>query len=131
MAGVAGFDWPGYFRSLDDDEARALARWLAAESLGVGEFTEVVDRAYAAAPDQWQGQPRPFVAQFGRPAAQAYARRKRGFAGLAALEEALMSGALPGDVAPLELQTRASSYTRQRQADKLLSALERARRGQE
>ncbi len=131
MADVAGFDWPGYFRGLQDDEARVLARWLAAEGLGLGEFMEIVDQAYAAAPDQWHGRSQPFMAHWGGPAAKAYARRKRRFAGLiATLEEALVSGALPGDVAPQELQLSASPWTKQRQAEELLSALERARRGQ-
>lgn len=105
MVAVSDFDWHGYVRGLGGDEALALARWLGNEGLSVGEFAEIVDGAYAAAPDQWCGQPRRFMAHVDRPAAAAYARRKRRFAGLiAAYEDALASGALPADAAPLELQ---------------------------
>jgi hypothetical protein len=131
MADLARSDWPGYFRSLPDDDACALAIWLAAKGLDVGEFMEVVDRAYAAAPAHWDGQWQRYVAQFGRLAANAYARRKRRFAGLmATLEEALISGALPGDVAPQELRASALPWTKRRQPEELLCALERVRRGQ-
>jgi hypothetical protein len=114
MADVAGVDWPGYFRSLPAGEARALAAWLAAEGLAVGEFMEVVDRAYATAPEAWRGRSRPFVARRGRVAAAAYARRKRQCAGLlAALDEALISGALPGDVASRELRPCAPPWAKE------------------
>ncbi len=105
MDDVEGLDWVGYFRGLSADEVRELAAWLAAEFLEVGEFMEIVDRGYAQASEEWRGRSRAFAAQCGRPVAKGYARRKRRFAELmAALEEARMSGALPGDVAPQELQ---------------------------
>ncbi len=105
MVEFTSFDWDGYIRGLEGSEALELGRWLLDEGLGVGEFIEIVDRAYAAAPERWRRRPRRFMAHVGRPAAMAYARRKRWYAGLiAAYEDALASGALPGDVAPLELQ---------------------------
>lgn len=129
MAGFVGFDWPGYLRRLPGGEARALATWLATEGLDVGEFMDVVDRAYATAPARWRARPRPFLARVGRPAAEAYARRKRRFAALSAtLEEALVAGALPGEVAPEELRLPVSPHTEQRRAADHLAALERARR---
>jgi hypothetical protein len=132
MAGLASFDWPGYLSSLPDGEAYALAIWLAAEGLGAGEFMEIVDRAYAEAPDHWQGRSRAFLAQVGRPEAEAFARRKRRFGALmATLEQALISGALPGEIAPQELALPALPRTDQRPAAELLDALERARCGQE
>jgi len=131
MADLEGFDWPGYLRGLQDHEALALAIWLAVEGLRVGEFIEIVDHTYAAAGGKWPGPPESFVAQFGRAAAHAYAQRRRRFAGLTAvLEEALLSGAFPGDVAPQELDLRALPHLRRRQVEELLGALERARRGQ-
>ncbi len=130
MADLAGPDWPGYFSSLRDDDVCALAIWLAANGLDVGEFMEVVDRAFAAAPARWQAQSQRYVARCGRLAAHAYARRKRRFAGLmATLEAAHISGALPGDVAPRELRPLALPWTRRRHPDELLGALERVRRG--
>ncbi len=132
MGELTDSDWPAYLCSLRDDEARALAVWLATEGLDVGEFMEIVDQAYVAAPDHWRGRSRPFMVGFGRPAAQAYARRKRRLAGLmVAFEDALVSGALPGDVTPQDLQPATSACLKQRQAEEVLSALERARRGQE
>jgi hypothetical protein len=111
MAAVLGVDWPGYFRGLRESDARTLSAWLAAEGLAVGEFMEIVDRAFAAAPDAWHGRSRPFVARFGRAAAAAYARRKRQCPGyLAALEEALISGARPADVAARELRPCATLW---------------------
>lgn len=104
MNSLVGFDWIGYFHSLSDDEMRHLANWLVAERLHLGEFMEVVDRVYARASDEWRGQPSVFVVWHGRAGAEDYARRKRRFAELiAALDEARMTGALPGDVAPDEL----------------------------
>src|SRR5579859_6239409 len=105
MNNLAGLDWMGYFHSLSDDEIHELAAWLAAERLEVGEFMEVVDRVYARTSDEWRGQAPVFVDWFGRPDARAYAHRKQRFAELtAALEEARMTGALSGDVAPEELE---------------------------
>jgi len=125
MADLRGVDWPIYFRGLQEDEARALAVWLAAEGLAVGEFMEIVDRAYAAAPDQVPWRSHQFPSRFGRPVAKAYALRKRQCAGLtAALEEVLISGAFPGDVALQELDLSASPWTTQRPAEDLLRALE-------
>lgn len=130
MTDLAGFDWEGYFRNLQDDEARALAIWLATEGLGLGELMEIVDRAYAALPGAWQGQPGLFVARVGQPAARGYARRKRFFAALmATFEEALVRGALPGDVAPHELRLIASPWTKPRQPEELLGTLQHARGG--
>jgi hypothetical protein len=129
MAGLACFDWPRYLSGLADGEARALATWLAAEGLDLGEFMDVVDRAYATAPARWRARPRPFLARLGRPAVEAYARRKRRFAHLlATLEEALVAGALPGEVAPEELRLPVSPHTEHRRAADHLAALERARR---
>src|SRR6266536_5454397 len=125
MADLTDLNWPGYVRSLQDDELRALATWLAAKGLGVGEFMEVVDRAYAVATAQWRWQSQHYVAQCGRRAANVYARRKRRFARLmATLEDALISGALPGEVAPQELQPSALPWTKRRQPDELVAALE-------
>lgn len=105
MDAVEPFDWRGYVGSLRADELIDLATWLAAIDLRIGELIEIVDRAYAVAADRWRGRPRHFMTCVGRPAAEAYVRRKRSFAGLmAALEDALVSGALPGEVAPAELQ---------------------------
>ena len=132
MANLAGIDWSKYFRGLQDEEARALADWLTGENLGVGEFMEIVDRAYATAPDYWHGRLQPFVAHVGRPAAEGYARRKRqGTRLLAMLEQALMSGALLGEVAPEELDLSVVPRIEQRHVERVLGALERLRRGQE
>jgi len=132
MADLTGCNWPGYVRSLQDNEVRALAIWLAAEGLDVGEFMEVVDQAYTAAPAHWRGQSQRYVAQFGRRAASDYARRKRRFARLmATLEDALISGALPGEVAPQELRQSMLPRMKRRQPGELVSAIERVRRGQE
>jgi hypothetical protein len=128
MSDVLGIDWVDYFRRLSDDELHELATWLAAESLTVGEFTDLVDRLYRQVADEWQGRSQAFVVRCGRPLVEAYARRKRRFAGLlAALEEARMSGALPGDVAFQELQPLPQAAPRT--AEELLQALERARSG--
>jgi hypothetical protein len=129
MADLAGVDWSDYLRSLRDDDVRALAIWLAARDLDVGEFMEVVDRAYTEAPAHWRGRSQRYIAQFGWLAANAYARRKRRFAALVAtLEQALISGALPGDVMPQELTLVRLPRTKRRQSGELLSALERVRR---
>jgi hypothetical protein len=47
------------------------------------------------------------------------------------LEQALMSGALPGEVAPQELALPVLARVPQRQAEDVLGALERLRHGQE
>jgi hypothetical protein len=60
-------DWVDSFHRLSDDEMRDLATWLAAEYLTVGEFTEIVDRTYRQAADEWHGGPLAFVASCGRP----------------------------------------------------------------
>lgn len=127
----AGIDWPAYARGLDQADRRDLARWLAAQDLGHGEFMEIVDRAYARTSGRKLARPRRFVVWVGRPAAEVYARRKRMFARrMAALEEALISGALPGEVAAQELEPAATWRTHRRARGGLLAALRRARRGQ-
>jgi hypothetical protein len=132
MADLTGCNWPGYMRSLQDDEVRDLAIWLTVSGLDVSEFMEVVDRAYAVAPACWRGQSHRYVARFGRRAASIYARRKRRFARLmATLEEALISGALPGEVTPQELRLCTLPWTKRREPGEVLSALERVRRSQE
>jgi len=131
VADPRGLDWPGYLCSLDEEGGRALAIWLAAEGLQVGEFMEVVDRAYAAAPTAWQSQSRPFITEMGRPTAEAYARCKHRFAGLvAALEEALLSGAMAGDVSPQELRPLPTPPMHTRPVALVSATLERARRRQ-
>ena len=128
MNSPVGLDWLGYFHSLSDDEMRKLASWLVAKHLHVGEFMEVVDRVYTQAADEWGGQPALFIVWHGRSAAEGYARRKQRFTELiAALDEARMTGALPGDVAPEELE-----FTQSRQAEtpsigEVLGAIEYAR----
>ncbi len=130
MADLVGLDWPGYFRTLPEDEVRALATWLGAQGLQVGEFMEVVDRVYATAPRRWRGRTEVFVRVVGRPTARSYAQRKRHFGRLMAmLEAAMLSGALPGDVAPQELDLPVAIQTEPRAVDELLAALERASHG--
>jgi hypothetical protein len=132
MANNEDLDWPDYWQSLDEDGVGALASWLAAEDLQVGEFTDVVDRAYAAAPTLWRTRARYFVPQVGRPSAEAYARRKHQFFGLmAAFHEALLSGALPGDVAPHQLRPTQPSSRERRAVAILAAAIEHARRAQD
>ncbi|HEY3110114.1 MAG TPA: hypothetical protein VGL23_15225 [Chloroflexota bacterium] len=132
MVTLRGFDWAGYLGRLCPQETRLLAGWLAAQGLGVGEFIEIVDRAFGAAPDPDREPPARFLVLVGRPAAERYARRKHRFAALMAmLEQALASGALPGEVAAQELQLPAPSYLAPRQAEELLGALARARLGLE
>jgi len=131
VADPTGLDWPGYLCSLDEEAGRALAIWLAAEELKIGEFMEVVDRAYAAAPTAWQSQSRLFMTEMGQPLAAAYARRKHRFAGLvAALEEALLSGAMAGDVSPQELRPLPTPPMHRRPIAQVIATLERARRRQ-
>ena len=123
-----GFDWCDYFHHLSNNQMRELATWLAAEYLKVSEFTDIVDRVYAQASDEWRRQPPAFIASFGRPMVARYAHRKRGFAEyLAALEDAYMSGAFPGDVSPEELTSRRPQETKPRSVDDVLSTLERIR----
>jgi hypothetical protein len=122
-----GIDWPDYFHCLSDDQMRELATWLAAEFLKVSEFTDLVDRVYAQTPHEWGGRSPIFVTNFGRPMVERYALRKRGFAGLMALEDAFMSGAFPGEVAREELQPLRLSAAEHRSVDDVLSVLERMR----
>jgi hypothetical protein len=128
MVDLRCIDWCEHFRRLSDDDLQELATWLAAEFLKVSEFTDIVDRAYARAAEEWNGRALTFVACCGRPAVAAYARRKRRYAELmAALEDARMCGAFPGDVAPQELQPLRPLQTRPRTVNELLGTLERAR----
>jgi hypothetical protein len=129
MDELVGLNWVRHLRCLSDDEIRELAAWLVAELLQVGEFMEIVDRAYARAPGEWRRLAPPFVARIGRPVAAAYARRKLRFGELvAALEDARASGALPGEVDPRELQSVPSPWMAwRRDAKDLLAAVKRAR----
>ncbi len=130
MNNLTGLDWSDYFHGLSDDETRELAVWLATERLAVGEFMEIVDRVYARSPVEWRGQSPVFVSWFGRPGASEYARRKRRFAELvSALEEAHMTGALPGDVVPDELELFPPLWTEAPSIAEVLEELECARRG--
>ena len=130
MNSLLGLDWISYFHSLSDDETRTLAAWLATERIDLGEFMEVVDRVFARTLDEWRGQPSVFIDCYGRPGAEDYARRKRRFAGLmAALEEADMTGALPGEVAPEELEVAQPDWANASSLERVLGALECARRG--
>ncbi len=130
MAESTDFDWSGYLRRLRDEDAFALAAWLAAEGLSAGEFVEVVDAAHIAAPLPWRGAPEHFVSLVGRPVAKTYATRKRRFARLhLLLEQALMSGAFPGEVAPDELELPLASPNQRQRVDEVLGALARAIRG--
>ena len=130
MADLVGIDWPRYVRTLPDDDVRALATWLGAQGLQVGEFMEVVDRVYATAPWRWRGRTDVFVCMVGRPTAMSYAQRKRHFGRLMAmLEAAMVSGALPGDVAPQELDLPVAIQIEPRPVDELLAALERVSHG--
>ncbi|MGO8948486.1 MAG: hypothetical protein ACLQUY_12660 [Ktedonobacterales bacterium] len=123
-----GIDWCDYLHCLSDDQMRELATWLAAESLKVSEFTDIVDRVYAQASENWRGRSPAFVASYGRPIMQRYARRRRGFAeALAAVEDAKMSGALPGDFASQELQPLRLPQSEPRSVEDVLSALQRVR----
>jgi hypothetical protein len=122
-----GIDWHDYFHCLSDDQMRELATWLAAEFLKVSEFTDLVDRVYAQAPDDWRGRSPAFVGSYGRPMVERYAERKRGFAELMALEDAYMSGAFPGEVASGELQPLRLPEAEHRSVDDVLRVLERIR----
>jgi hypothetical protein len=63
----------------------------------------------------------------GQPTAEAYARRKHRFAGLsAALEEALLSGAMAGDVSPQELRPLPTPPMHTRPIAQVIATLERA-----
>jgi hypothetical protein len=104
MVDAANVDWDRYIGSLPADEMRALHSWLLAEELSVGEFADILERA-SSAQECWREQPGRFIAQIGYARARAYAWRKRRFTTLiVALEDALVCGALPGDVTPAELQ---------------------------
>ena len=132
MDDVPCIDWVGYLHELSDDDLHELAAWLAAEGLKVSEFTDILDRVYAHTSDRWRGRALAFVTDYGRPVAEAYARRKRRFTQLmAALEDAQMSGALPGTVAPQELQPRPPQQPQPpaRTAEELFSVLVRVRSG--
>ncbi len=132
MAEQVELDWPGYFRALPEVDARALATWLGAQGLQVGEFMEVVDRAYATWPEGWRGRPDAFTGLVGRHTARRYAVRKRHFARLVAmLEEAMASGALPGEVAPHELDLPVKIQTERTSVEELLAALERVTHSRE
>ncbi len=132
MAEQVELDWPGYFRALPEVDARALATWLGAHGLQVGEFMEVVDRSYAAWPEQWLGRPDAFISLVGKHTAMSYALRKRHFARLVAmLEEAMASGALPGEVAPQELDLPVKIQTERRSVEELLAAVERVTHSRE
>jgi hypothetical protein len=125
MAEQTGLDWPGYLGSLPEDDACALAAWLSAQGLHVGEFMEVVDRAYATWPEPVRGHLDAFMHVVGRPCVTSYAFRKRHFARLVAmLEEAMASGALPGEVAPHELDLPVKLPTEGRSVEELLACLE-------
>lgn len=131
MDDLVGLDWVGYFHTLSDDAIRELAAWLAAERLEVWELMDIVDRAYAQAAEDWHGRSLAFVTNCGLPVVEGYARRKRRFVELteftAALEEAHLCGALPGDVAPEELQPLRLSLTKPRSVEDLVGVLQRAR----
>jgi hypothetical protein len=122
-----GIDWVDYFHCLSDDQMHELATWLAADFLKVSEFTDLVDRVYVQAPDEWHGRSPAFVASYGRPVVERYALRKRGFAELMALEDAYVSGAFPGEVASGELQPLRLPEAEHRSVDDVLRVLERMR----
>jgi hypothetical protein len=127
-------DWCEHFRRLSDDDLQALATWLAARFLKVSEFTDIVDRAYAQSGDEWRGRALAFVACCGRSVVAAYAQRKQQYSELmVALEDAYMCGALPGEVAPQELQPLRPPATAppvgSRTAKELLGVLVQARGG--
>ena len=122
----SGIDWCDYFHHLSSNQIVELATWLAAEYLKVSEFTDIVDRVYAQASDEWHRQPPAFIDGYGRPIVARYAHRKRGFAEhQAALEDARMSGALPGDVGSGELRPLRLPGIETRSVDDVLSALQR------
>jgi hypothetical protein len=131
-ADPVGIDWPCYFGALPEDDARAFARWLSAKGLQVGEFMEVVDRAYSTWPTRWRGRPEAFIGLVGKHAATSYAFRKRRFAKLVAiLDEAMASGALPGEIAPEELDLPVKRHTERRSVEELLAAVERVTHSRE
>ncbi|HEX8033095.1 MAG TPA: hypothetical protein VF510_04575 [Ktedonobacterales bacterium] len=130
MDKVTGLDWGGYFHDLSDDDIRELASWLAAECIEVWEFMDIVDRAYVQTAEAQRERSLAFVRSHGRPVVAGYARRKRRFAELTAtLDEACLRGALPGEVAPEELQPLRVPETRHHSAEDLLGVLERTRGG--
>ena len=104
MADLVGLDWSRYFRGLPTADARALAGWLSSRGLRLGEFMEIVDRAYATSGYRWRGRSDAFVSLVGTPMAERYAHRKHRVSMLVALrEEALASGAFPREVAASDL----------------------------
>jgi hypothetical protein len=85
---------------------------------------EIVDRAYVVGRLQWRGRPDAFIRLVGRHAAARYAFRKRHYARLVALlDEAMASGALPGEVAPQELDLPVKILIERRSVDELLAAV--------
>jgi hypothetical protein len=128
MADLTGVDWTNYLRALRADEVRLLATFLAVEGVQLGEFMEVVDHAFAGTPGACRARQRSFVTRIGQPLVQNYARRKRRYAGLAsAFEQARISGAFPGDVAPHELRPLAIA-SRTRSVADLVAIIERGKR---
>jgi len=132
MSASMSIDWCEYFYGLSDEQLRELATWLAARVLNVSEFTDMVDRAYAQVSEERRGPSPTFIARYGRPVVEGYAQRKRGFAEhtavLAALEDAAMSGALPGDVTAQELLPLRPPRSASPSVEGVLHALERVRR---
>ncbi len=127
-----GIDWCDYLHHLSDHQMHELAAWLAAEYLNVSEFTDIIDRVYAQASDEWRRRPPAFIDHYGRPMVARYAHRKRGFAErLAALEDAYMSGAFKGDVAAAELAPSPlpQTQTEAHRVIAVLDSLERMRSG--
>ena len=128
MGASMGIDWCDYFHCLSDEQLRELAAWLAARFLKVSEFTDILDRAYAQSSDERRGPSPTFIASYGRSVVERYAQRKRGFAELmAALEDATMSGAFPGDVAAQELLPFRLPRSEPQSVEAVLRALERVR----
>lgn len=78
MADQPNVDWSGYIGGLREGDLCALAIWLADEGLGVGEFMEIVERAYATAPECWHEQWPAFMVRRGYPAATCACYSKRG-----------------------------------------------------
>jgi hypothetical protein len=132
MGESLGLDWAEYLHSLSEDALGELAAWLAAQRLEAWEFLDIVDRAYVQAGEDRRGEALTFITRWGRPAVAGYARRKRHFAELTAtIEEARQRGALPGDVAPDELQPLQPqpSLVRSPSKEDVLNALHRVQGG--
>jgi len=128
MSASMGIDWCEYFHGLSDEQLRELAIWLAARFLKVSEFTDIVDRVYAQVSEERRGPSPTFIVRYGRSVVERYAQRKRSFTELmAALEDATMSGALPGDVAAQELSPLRAPQSASQSVEDVLRALERVR----